>query len=572
MESASTVQVGNGSSHSWTLGDLVHSMLGDDHSLPVWPADAFAVAATILSETGAYVCATEKGSHRGVGCWEHEARQIGEGWATSGAKASHPGILKALVPPEEVYKAWSVLLSEKDLPLAQVIDNTRLCMALVDVLCYSDQAAKGFGISEGPGVRNAALVQLREHKGESLTARVNTDRAHVLPKQHVPQNGLTLRSLSHNLALIRPRGVHVRWVAPVHVFGELSEQEIVNILLLPWPEEVTEENFTLYPSPPNHVLRGGSNHRFFVYGSALSQEVPAIEAFRERLKTIVLRAKRVCGTFHIAVFPELALSEEQFTAAKQISQEHGFALVAGLRDFERRPANLCVTDLSGFMVQALSEFGQKNEKIRRELSQFLSHGSDVGKFLQFKHHRWNLNRSQIIQYGLGSRLPVSKQCWEWTPIKRRTLDFFTIDNWLTWTTLICEDLARQDPVAEIVRSVGPNLVIALLMDGPQLPFRWPARYATVLVDDPGASVLTLTSIGMAMRSTPNDGHESKSRTVALWRDAITGIREIELPTGASGLVLSLSPERREEWTADGRGDGGVAFTPVFAGVTPVSAH
>jgi hypothetical protein len=30
--------------------------------------------------------------------------------------------------------------------------------------------------------------------------------------------------------------------------------------------------------------------------------------------------------------------------------------------------------------------------------------------------------------------------------------------------LICEDLARPDPVAEIVRTVGPNLVIALLME------------------------------------------------------------------------------------------------------------
>jgi 5-methylcytosine-specific restriction enzyme A len=51
-----------------------------------------------------------------------------------------------------------------------------------------------------------------------------------------------------------------------------------------------------------------------------------------------------------------------------------------------------------------------------------------------------------------------------------------------------------------MRSVGPNLVVALLMDGPQLTARWPARYASVLADDPGSSVLTLTSLGMCLRS------------------------------------------------------------------------
>lgn len=68
--------------------------------------------------------------------------------------------------------------------------------------------------------------------------------------------------------------------------------------------------------------------------------------------------------------------------------------------------------------------------------------------------------------------------------------------------LVCEDLARQDPAADLIRAVGPNLLIALLMDGPQLSGRWPARYASVLAEDPGTSVLTLTSLGMAERSRP----------------------------------------------------------------------
>jgi hypothetical protein len=141
--------------------------------------------------------------------------------------------------------------------------------------------------------------------------------------------------------------------------------------------------------------------------------------------------------------------------------------------------------------------------------------------------------------------------------------------WLTTCVLICEDLARQDPIAEIVRAVGPNLVIALLMDGPQLRSRWSARYATVLAEDPGSSVLTLTSLGMAMLSRP--GGQLGSRVVALWKDAKTAeSREITLSENSVGIVLSLSVEYLDEWSADGRNDDFATGYPLLAGVHEVS--
>src|SRR5207253_1966277 len=107
---------------------------------------------------------------------------------------------------------------------------------------------------------------------------------------------------------------------------------------------------------------------------------------------------------------------------------------------------------------------------------------------------------------------------------------------------------------------------------PQLRSRWSARYATVLADDPGCSVLTLTSLGMAQLSRP-PGVKETSRIVALWKDAKTGGPfEIELPKGADGVVLTLSGEYFEEWTADGRGDRGTSGYPILTGVHPVSAR
>lgn len=139
---------------------------------------------------------------------------------------------------------------------------------------------------------------------------------------------------------------------------------------------------------------------------------------------------------------------------------------------------------------------------------------------------------------------------------------------MTWTVLVCEDLARQDPAADLIRAVGPNLLIALLMDGPQLSGRWPARYASVLAEDPGTSVLTLTSLGMAVRSRPivqSGQRASPRRVVALWRDAVEGEIQIAMDPDEDACVLSLECRMLTEYCADGRSDGGQSRYPIFAG-------
>jgi hypothetical protein len=128
--------------------------------------------------------------------------------------------------------------------------------------------------------------------------------------------------------------------------------------------------------------------------------------------------------------------------------------------------------------------------------------------------------------------------------------------------------ARQDPAADLIRAVGPNILIALLMDGPQLTGRWPARYASVLADDPGTSVLTLTSLGMAQRSRPilqSGKREAPSTVIALWRDAVQGEIQISLDPREDACVLSLECQMRTEYCADGRSDGGQTLYPTYAG-------
>jgi hypothetical protein len=121
---------------------------------------------------------------------------------------------------------------------------------------------------------------------------------------------------------------------------------------------------------------------------------------------------------------------------------------------------------------------------------------------------------------------------------------------LTLVTLVCEDLAQNGHVADLLRSVGPTAVLTGLLDGPQLTSRWAARYASVLAGDPGSPVLTLTSYGMVQRSRP--GRREASPVVALWKDPSKGVRAIPLEAGAQAVLLTVCMNRASRRSADGR--------------------
>ena len=56
----------------------------------------------------------------------------------------------------------------------------------------------------------------------------------------------------------------------------------------------------------------------------------------------------------------------------------------------------------------------------------------------------------------------------------------------------------------------------------------------------------------------------------MWKDAWHSATEIELPAGYDAIAISLSIHYREEYTADGRGDGKAAAFPILSGVHPIA--
>jgi hypothetical protein len=275
-----------------------------------------------------------------------------------------------------------------------------------------------------------------------------------------------------------------------------------------------------------------------------------LEAFWAFILRLIEAAERDVGEVHVLVFPEAALSAAVFRELKtRLEATHVELLIAGLFDW----ANAEGGEYTHGNYAALAVIGPDGLISYRQ-----------------KHHRWRLDGSQIRTYALGASLDPTYGWWEDIDILSRSLDVYVLRGTTTVTTLICEDLARHDPCQELVRGIGPNLVFALLMDGPQLKARWPARYATVLAEDPGSSVLSFTSLGLIERSNAT-GLVPPSRKIGLWRDDQGETVELNIPNDAHALCLSLQPTRFREHSLDGRSDGGSSESWRLSGVQPVKA-
>ena len=525
--------------------------LTDLQTLVQWPPDTFAVAAYLLQRSGAYTQVVaqwppDPPSGRDEP-WVTYIRKLGQRWRTA-------CITRNRRPPAEIARGWAVVLVAGDTVLTEINRDPALCAALVELLAAADEACEGAGIPD-PANRSDGFDDVAERllqKHSTLCERVNATLVRVLPKLHTPQSGITVRSLSHHLALCLAGEVNPRWVYQ-GVPRKREQPHGLNLLLLPWPLHVSPLYFKPAASNPKGLENMPDKYGFFSYKEGIGRGWPN-PAFTKVLRDAKAKVGRIDGI----VLPELALaSTEEFDQLLEAvrREDKSIFVVAGIggKDPDQHEDSFCNNSV-GYYGPTMDE----------EL---------VVKHFQHKHHRWRLDESQIRQYGLSHTLDPYRIWWENTALKDRKLHFFARGPWLTFSLLICEDLARQDPVADLLRSVGPNLIIALLMDGPQLQSRWSGRYATVFADDPGSSVLSLTSIGMAQLSRPLDaGDQSspKGRVIGLWKDACGFLKEIEMPVDSQAVVLTLNHVYRKEWTADGRDDGGTTGYLTFGGIHPIS--
>lgn len=519
---------------------------------PRWPPDVFAVAAYLLELSGAYLRLLRQwppSGDAGEAClfengqWSEEMRRIGITWRERWNEDR---------VPKEVSRWWKILTGRigRGVAVEEIGDDEVLACALLQLAIAADEASFGAGIVHGGSWMGTqgrtidlfhfeaqTLLIPDRTRGSTLCREIEPTIVRVLPKLHTPQSGMTLRSLTHHLSLWLASDVAPLWfIAPQLITGK--ERHGLNLLLLPWPDHVDPGQF----APSVGRLRNMPDEfRLFEYKPQREPDSDPLQVLLPRLERAFREAHRYCQKIDGVILPEVALDDTDSRRLGEAVVGHGSFLINGA--------------------------SQRSTKVRA--------GSNLVRFTmsldgvpisiyQKKHHRWRIDGQQILQYGLGGQLDPSKKWWEHIELGDRSMVFIPMESWMTVCALVCEDLARQDPVSQLVRSVGPNLVVALLMDGPQLGARWPARYATVLAEDPGSSVLTLTSLGMCLASRPSG--MLPSRSVALWKDATT--RDpvpIELPEGREAILLNLVRHQQPEFTADGRRGNGASF-PRLAGI------
>jgi hypothetical protein len=477
-----------------------------------WPADVFALSAVILDRTEAYrfVVSPPPAHHwpPGPADWSTVVRSAGRSWA------------ERMEPPELVKNEWRMLRRALDTRLDDIASGRawRTCVALLTLHAVADEACAGVATAEPDDDGVVLRARMRELLARTGSiARIDPNYLRVLPKYRTAPGGITSRSISRYASLAPSR---VAYSVQRVTMGRPGEEQL-KALLLPWPMRMADTDFR--PLAASVRERDTEPFGYFRYSPAEPFDVSLVDRL---LTSAFEHVDRV----DIVIAPESSVPREVLPQLEALLAERGVPmLIAGLRD---RP------DPASGLAPNWVHFGASLD----------------GKwwhYRQDKHHRWSLDRSQIEQYHLTDVLDPRVRWWEAMDIQRRSLQIIEHGNGQTIASLVCEDLAQLDDSAQLLQAVGPTLVIALLLDGPQLASRWTGRYASVLADDPGSAVLTLTTRGMATSSWRTS--HKPSTAVASWRDsAHRRPQEINLEPGAQGLLLRLDTGRSLRRAADGR--------------------
>jgi hypothetical protein len=454
-------------------------------------------------------------------------------------------------PPDAVETLWRTLMKASTISVDAFPDGpTSWKTALIQLLCISDEASANVGFQSGfqsdkvysidSFLRYEHLKLMRQRAKKrvsqkpileglphSICDRVPSTEVCVQPKTNTPVVGCTLRSMSKHLALLPSR----KSVATSWLYGTTSRSESndpFNILLIPFPYFIEGSCFVASEGSP--AISDGMGFfdidmRWLRHGF----RKVARREIADFISTMIEHAKLEVGEIHAVVMPEASLNwGDTDTIADQLGKRW--------------------SELELFVTGVLSQAGTQARNLA--ITYTYDKGNRVWCWGQSKHHRWCLEESQVRRYHLGHALNPATRWWEKIDVSNRSCVFLVARAGASLSVLVCEDLARFDPVQPAILSVGPNLVIALLMDGPQLEHRWPGRYATALADDPGSSILTLTCLGMVRRSSMPGIEEA--RHISLWKEPGGVAKALNLPKGDHGMVLTLTVSEGRHGAMDGR--------------------
>jgi hypothetical protein len=519
-----------------TVGSLWHDIAGRrlGEELLEWAPDLFAFTDVILDRSEAYRFAVSPPEGTSwppseMPDWYLAIADASAGWCAwaEGDGTKLPGL---------VTEEWGIVCERSGTSLDELATGRawRICQALLTLHAIADEACAGTGVAVADVPRDGTRFRARARELLARTgtlSRISRQRLRVLPRVRNPAGGPSIRSLSRYVCVRGPEVDAVWNRIPAGTVGPGGPAQEGNVLMLPWPLRIDAEDF----KPTGAVKRAGLEpYGFFEFAPSELLDLDLADR-------VLQSARNQQGSVDIVVLPESALCPGDIDELEALLTRHRvWLVVAGVREPPDPGAR----------------FGAN------WLHLGVWFGGRWWRYRQNKHHRWSLDDNQIEQYHLAAALSPAVQWWEAMAVPRRAVQVVELADGVSVVSLICEDLARLDEVADLLRAIGPTLVVTTLLDGPQLASRWTARYASVLADDPGSAVVTLTSFGFVQRSLP--AGRPPSRVVSLWKDQVRGMREIPLDVDAHAVLIHIQVGRTARHSADGR--------PPVANTANVSAE
>jgi hypothetical protein len=422
----------------WSLWAPLAELAGGNEIL-AWPPDVFALCDRALEASEAYrfVVSPPPGvGLSGAGGGLAAARLATHWWQWLDDKGP--------AAPEPVLGWWKVVRNAGGIGIEQLAagGEWEIIDALLALHTVADEACAGLGSATGapPGPGCSFRAAARELFAETGSlSRASPACLRVLPRCRASAGGISIRSLSRHVFVSGPQ-VDVDWHRTPSLPSDVRPPEAhANGLLLPWPLRVRASDFqsVRYALPHMDTAETG----FFTFRPAETLDLGLIEG--------VLRAAiDEAGTVDFMILPESAITPADITPLEALLARYGvWCLIAGVRELAG----------DGHLGANWVHVGVRQKLVWRHAA-------------QHKHHRWRLDGNQIDQYNIGGALMPSMHWWEAVSIPRRSLQIIDMGS-MTLVPLVCEDLARLEPVSGLVRSIGASLVVALLLDGPQLRSR-----------------------------------------------------------------------------------------------------
>jgi hypothetical protein len=524
---------------------------------PTVPADIFAVSGVLLQDSGAFAfhgVNTSK-SHLnypklGLSATRvEELEKLGKTWANAPKQI-----------PKEIRDLWNELESYWEFPLnvrayknsaRRIKNNQYWWRAAYELFLVADAACQGIGFtpfdeaettiaqefwdsrihlisahrrgrSSSDGIKNVEIPS-------TITQMVDPDVICVQPKSLIPTVGAGTRVFSRNLCLLPPRGVvRTQWSVNTHRRAASADPGL-NILAIPFPYKMERDEFVV------DEVKDEANRRA-VKVFRLKQTWLLDGPFREFKLTCesLFDQCKARDNLHGLVLPELSLNQDRFVEfaefAKRRIPELEFIVSGTSQNCEKQPK-------SGNYIW-IRKFKAAVDGKHSSLDSYF----DIS---QSKHHRWSLDEGQILAYGLhhtkAGGMAIKEPHWENFAGRPRELNFLAFRENSAFCGVVCEDLARSEPCHEVIRAVGPNLLFALLLDGPQIEPRWGAKYASIFAADHGCAVMTVSSRALVQRSQEVTDLEKNYSVVYFRSPSMPTPAAIECKEANSGVFIRLMP-------------------------------